>query len=122
MKEEHAKRIGELAAEMEEQAFVKLGESAKRALEENTLLLRQVAAVGGRLTTVEGQLANARYQNQGLKTLLNKMEAKYNEAVKQCNAEKNVRLLTFHIRTMFNVGVERRHSRDGRTLQTWMRC
>lgn len=52
-----------------------------------------MAAVGTRLTTVEGQLANARYQNQGLRTLLNKMEIKYNEAVKQCTAEKNVRLL-----------------------------
>ncbi len=91
MKEEHEKKVGELAAEMEEAAFAKLVEGARQALEENTLLLRQVAAIGGRLTTVEGQLANARYQNQGLKTLLNKMEAKYNEVVKQCNAEKNVR-------------------------------
>lgn len=42
MKEEHANAIKEIAKEMEKKAITKLNETSRRALEENTMLLRQV--------------------------------------------------------------------------------
>jgi hypothetical protein len=42
MKEEHANAIKEIAKEMEKKAIMKLSETSRRALEENTMLLRQV--------------------------------------------------------------------------------
>ena len=42
MKEEHADAIKEIAKEMEKKAMTKLNETSRRALEENTMLLRQV--------------------------------------------------------------------------------
>lgn len=42
MKEEHANAIKEIAKDMEKKAMTKLTETSRRALEENTMLLRQV--------------------------------------------------------------------------------
>ncbi len=42
MKEEHANATKEIAKEMEKKAITKLNETSRRALEENTMLLRQV--------------------------------------------------------------------------------
>jgi hypothetical protein len=42
MKEDHANAIQEIAKEMEKKAMIKLNETSRRALEENTMLLRQV--------------------------------------------------------------------------------
>lgn len=90
VREEHAVAIKEVAKEMEKKAILKLGEASRRALEENTMLLRQVAVVGGKLTLIESQLATARYQNQGLKAILAKMESKHAEATKQLASERGV--------------------------------
>jgi hypothetical protein len=42
MKEEHADAIEEIAKEMEKKAMTKLNETSRRALEGNTMFLRQV--------------------------------------------------------------------------------
>jgi hypothetical protein len=52
--------------------------------------LMQVAVVGSKLVTIESQLATARYQNQGLKALLNRIEGKHEEATKQLASERRV--------------------------------
>ncbi|XP_046445746.1 cilia- and flagella-associated protein 157-like [Daphnia pulex] len=91
MKEEHANAIKEIAKEMEKKAITKLNETSRRALEENTMLLRQVAAVGSKLVTIESQLATSRYQNQGLKALLSRIEGKHEEATKQLAKERSKR-------------------------------
>ena len=111
MKEEHADAIKEIAKEMEKKAMTKLNETSRRALEENTMLLRQVkrkqirrhidrlnsfitggwvAVIGSKLVIMESQLATARYQNQGLKALLNRIEGKHETASKQLATEKSV--------------------------------
>ena len=110
MKEEHADAIKEIAKEMEKKAMTKLNETSRRALEENTMLLRQVkreqirrhirrwfeffklqvAVVGSKLVTMESQLATARYQNQGLKALLSRIEGKHETTTKQLAAERSV--------------------------------
>lgn len=111
MREEHAAAIKEATKEMEKKAITKLSDASRRALEENTMLLRQVksslniivsllikfdiftvkvAVVGGKLTLIESQLATARYQNQGLKALLQRIESKYADATKQLTTEKSV--------------------------------
>ncbi|EFX81053.1 hypothetical protein DAPPUDRAFT_303715 [Daphnia pulex] len=91
MKEEHANAIKEIAKEMEKKAITKLNETSRRALEENTMLLRQVAVVGSKLVTIESQLATSRYQNQGLKALLGRIEGKHEEATKQLVKERSKR-------------------------------
>lgn len=42
MREEHAAAIKEVTKEMEKKAITKLSDASRRALEENTMLLRQV--------------------------------------------------------------------------------
>lgn len=44
MREEHAAHIKEVTKEMEKLAITKLGDASRRALEENTMLLRQVCS------------------------------------------------------------------------------
>jgi hypothetical protein len=51
-----------------------------------------VAVVGSKLVTIESQLATARYQNQGLKALLSRVEGKHEEATKQLAKERSVSL------------------------------
>lgn len=43
MREEHAAAIKEVTKEIEKKAITKLSEASRRALEENTMLLRQVS-------------------------------------------------------------------------------
>lgn len=144
MREEHAAHIKEVTKEMEKLAITKLGDASRRALEENTMLLRQVcsynfhhimwfpiflfspikvAAVGGKLTLIESQLATARYQNQGLKALLQKTESKYADASKQLIAEKSVkRIIYFKLSNNFPHSAFRLHvqnSRNERRSWTW---
>lgn len=112
IREEHAAKIKEITKDIEKKAVVKLEDASRKALEENTMLLRQVqlntvtndstlikqtivgwvkvSVVGGKLTLVESQLATTRYQNQGLKALLQRIETKYAEATKQLAIEKSV--------------------------------
>lgn len=52
-----------------------------------------MAVLGSKVVAIESQLATARYQNQGLKVLLNRVEGKHEEATKQLTAEKSVKLL-----------------------------
>ena len=48
------------------------------------------AVIGSKLVTMESQLATARYQNQGLKALLSRIEGKHETASKQLATEKSV--------------------------------
>lgn len=45
--------------------------------------------------SIESQLATARYQNQGLKALLSRIEGKYEEATKQLASERSVSIFEY---------------------------
>lgn len=51
-----------------------------------------MAVVGSKLVTIESQLATSRYQNQGLKALLSRIEGKHEESTKQLAKERSVSL------------------------------
>ena len=90
MKESHKAEIESLSDKMEKEALKRLNQASRKALEENTMLLRQVSLLGSNLATTESSLTASKYHNQGLKALLQKTEHKCAELAKQYAAEKQV--------------------------------
>jgi len=90
MKESHKAEIESLSDKMEKEALKRLNQASRKALEENTMLLRQVSLLGSNLATTESSLTASKYHNQGLKALLQKTEHKCAELAKQYAVEKQV--------------------------------
>lgn len=91
MKQSHNEELGQLAEKMEKEALLRLNQESRKALEENTMLLRQVSLLASNLATAESTLTTAKYHNQGLKALLHKSDQRCNELAKHYAAEKQKR-------------------------------